>query len=34
MDLRIAIVLMATLFPVGLMVVAVMPETRGRPLPE
>ena len=34
MDLRLAIVLMATLFPVGLMVVAVMPETRGRPLPE
>ncbi len=34
MDLRFAIVLMALLFPVGLIAVGLLPETRGRPLPE
>jgi MFS family permease len=33
MDLRVAIVIMATLFPVGLVIVSLMPETRGRELP-
>ncbi len=34
MDLRLAILLMAGLFPLGLVVVALMPETRDQPLPE
>lgn len=34
MDLRLAIVLMALLFPVGLIVVSLMPETRDQPLPD
>ena len=34
MDLRLAIVLMALLFPVGLIIVSLMPETKGQPLPE
>jgi MFS family permease len=34
MDLRLAIMLMALLFPVGLLIVSQMPETRGQPLPE
>lgn len=34
MDLRLAIVLMALLFPVGLAIVAMMPETKDQPLPE
>jgi MFS family permease len=34
MDLRLAIVIMAALFPLGLVVLAFMPETRNRALPE
>lgn len=34
MDLRLAIVLMAVLFPVGLVVIGMMPETKDQPLPE
>lgn len=34
MDLRLAIVLMALLFPVGLLVVSLLPETKDQPLPE
>ena len=34
MDLRLAIVIMAALFPVGLVIVSLMPETKDRPLPE
>jgi hypothetical protein len=34
MDLRLAIVIMAGLFPVGLLIVALMPETKDQPLPE
>src|SRR5690606_27873295 len=34
MDLRLAIVIMAGLFPVGLLIVALMPETKVQPLPE
>jgi len=33
MDLRLAIVLMAVLFPIGLLVVSLMPETKDQPLP-
>lgn len=34
MDLRLAIVLMALLFPIGIIVVSFLPETKGQPLPE
>jgi MFS family permease len=34
MDLRLAIVLMALLFPLGLIVISAMPETKDQPLPE
>jgi MFS family permease len=34
MDLRLAIVLMALLFPIGLIVVSLMPETKDQPLPD
>lgn len=33
MDLRLAIVVMALLFPVGLVIVSLMPETKDQPLP-
>jgi MFS family permease len=34
MDLRLAITLLALLFPLGALVVLFLPETRGQPLPE
>jgi MFS family permease len=34
MDLRLAIVLMALLFPLGLVVVSFLPETKDEPLPD
>ena len=34
MDLRLAITLLALLFPLGILVIFFMPETKGQPLPE
>ena len=34
MDLRLGISLMASVFLLGIVVVAAMPETKGQPLPE
>ena len=34
MDLRLAITLMGLLFPLGLLIIFFMPETKGQPLPE
>lgn len=34
MDLRLAISLLALIFPLGIIVVAFLPETKGQPLPE
>lgn len=34
MDLRLAIVLMAALFPIGLVIITMMPETKDQPLPQ
>jgi hypothetical protein len=34
MDLRFAITLLGFLFPLGLIVIYFMPETKGQPLPE
>lgn len=34
MDLRAAITLLAFLFPLGLLVIYFLPETKGQPLPE
>ena len=34
MDLRLAITLLALLFPLGLLVILFLPETKGQPLPE
>jgi formate/nitrite transporter FocA (FNT family) len=34
MPLPLAITLMSLLFPLGLIVIAFLPETKGRPLPE
>jgi hypothetical protein len=34
MDLRLAISLLALLFPLGLLIIWFLPETRGQPLPE
>jgi MFS family permease len=34
MDLRVAITLLALLFPIGLVIIYFMPETKGQPLPE
>lgn len=34
MDLRLAITLLALLFPIGILIVTFMPETKGQPLPE
>jgi len=34
MDLRLAITLLALLFPLGLLIIYFLPETRGQPLPE
>jgi len=34
MDLRLAVTLLSFLFPLGLIVIYFMPETRGQPLPE
>jgi hypothetical protein len=34
MDLRLAISLLALLFPLGLVVIWFLPETKGKPLPE
>lgn len=34
MDLRLAITLMGLLFPLGLLIILFMPETKGQPLPE
>ncbi|MDB6022480.1 MAG: major facilitator superfamily 1 [Pedosphaera sp.] len=34
MDLRLAITLLALLFPLGLVIICFLPETKGQPLPE
>ena len=34
MDLRVAITLLALLFPLGLVIIWLLPETKGQPLPE
>ena len=34
MDLRLAITLLGLLFPLGLIIIWFMPETKGQPLPE
>jgi MFS family permease len=34
MDLRLAITLLGCLFPLGLLVILFLPETKGQPLPE
>jgi hypothetical protein len=34
MDLRLAITLLGLLFPLGLLIILFLPETKGQPLPE